>query len=181
MSLAFPFPVSPGAPLQPDSCVLPPDLSRSPLAARLPRSPSRPLPEPPCSMPPQPLTCGQAVGGCEEGPPRNPPQPWPGTASRPACLDGRRCPYSAGPPPALLAPFRERSLLLRGYLPHFWHLSARGPCFLGGTSRTLCAFRERSQVLIPQPLSVCNPFSIIAQKDSRQKSFSLLKKSLSQA
>ena len=34
---------------------------------------------------------GQAVGGGEEGTPSNPPQLPSGTASRPACLDGRRC------------------------------------------------------------------------------------------
>ena len=33
----------------------------------------------------------QAVGGGEEGPPTSLPQLPPGTASRPACLDGRRC------------------------------------------------------------------------------------------
>ena len=37
------------------------------------------------------LEKGQAVGGGEEGPPTSPPQLPPGTASRPACLDGRRC------------------------------------------------------------------------------------------
>ena len=33
----------------------------------------------------------QAVGSGEEGPPPSLPQSRPGTASRPACLDGRRC------------------------------------------------------------------------------------------
>ena len=47
------------------------------------------LPRPPFSNSPPHLR--QAVGGGEEGPPHNPPQLPPGTASRLACFAGRRC------------------------------------------------------------------------------------------
>ena len=43
----------------------------------------------------------QAVGGGEEGPPHNPPQLPPGTASRLACFAGRRC--RLGPAPSSCA------------------------------------------------------------------------------